>query len=439
MLPWLFLLLTAVAQAGFQAELSAKALPAGCQQVPLGGIKGIRCDQRSSYILLNESLPEACTANLCLFSNGKPASERLFKKRDFLILKQKSLPAAIDSWVTELAKPGVSTQRTEELLTLVANAQDQICRQSPNRTAADCIIRDSLRQSSRTSAMGQACTKEDVNETTLLISNGRIESQRLGIIPYLHLSLPLKSQLASWKTEISNPQTSEGVKGNLKILVAVAEDQLCRCGGDCQKSYPEFSQQGLHLNELGPSTNTVINPNFENWSNGESFTSEVTKSLWTADHWLVGPGFEGRIKVSKQNAALRVQWLTPAQYGEQGPQSRRFTFLENHSIKNAASLAEEIITYSFLIRSRQPVEIIPILWQAFGINDQIPIIIYGHWPVRATNQWQRVTIRYRLPGVQGRKVTDSSYLGVGLDILSGFSGFVEIAEVKLYRNALPQL
>lgn len=442
----------------FRSTLDLNALPSGCTQVPLGSTPAIRCS--SSSIFSNPNASGACGAPLqskVLFSNGEPKTVALINN-GFQLAQGMTLQSQITQWWGQYNNPATTANVRASLSVLLASAYDQICNDSPVHDRTTCQVPFPDLQNARYMSSGWGCpmsTTASPLDSSDLFSNGTVAGQTM-VVTHLPLATSLRNQVASWESQYAST-THTAIKQALATLLAMAYDQVCRCGGSCTlKPYTApYSRQpgGAFASwddfETGPPRN-ALSALQTGWISGQNpGASSIQYAIPPRTssfepRWFVGPGL-GATANSKlltgatpQSPFVRTTWTT-APWIPEVPGTTRFTWLEYRSVFNMASFSDEVVTLSFDIRLAnvptgvvQPM--IPILWQAFGNGSPVLAVIVDGPTVNASSTWQHVVHKYRLPSIRNRSVTNASYVGVGIDMATlGFKGSVDLANMSLSR------
>jgi hypothetical protein len=183
--------------------------------------------------------------------------------------------------------------------------------------------------------------------------------------------------------------------------------------------------------------NYASNRLFQRWGAGTSF-SACTVGVHTADHWYVGPGYNGCVAIDRAaipphtavaGSALRIQWTAAPTQGEaQYFPGFRWTFLE-HQIPNVEVLAGRTVEFRFCARvAAAPPTVIPIVWQNFSNGDYV---IHSGPVIALTPDWVCYATEFRLLPMDGRTLDVSNYTGIGLDWLGQQGPTIEIGEMSL--------
>lgn len=167
-----------------------------------------------------------------------------------------------------------------------------------------------------------------------------------------------------------------------------------------------------------------------------------------APRWWAGPGFGGALNWSIRDFDgqapidgnprhfLRLEWTTAPTQGE-NPPSNRFTFIENHGLRDARQLHGCWVDMTWWLRvASGTVAVIPIAWSNYRDGDYA--IHSGEaFPVRAERGWHPLTQSVWIPPVPaGKAIDNTSYIGFGLDFLSLYGPTIDIACVEARRKAV---
>lgn len=425
-----------------------------CEPVNLLGRQLIRCNELSSFS--NVEIEQPCenpNQSKILYANGEPQVMEALKK-NALSLK---LPLSKQIQVWSKAYNDKSTPESQKSIirALLASAFDQICRQSSERNEKTCRFPFPDLQNARHMMSGQACasTSDQTQAKTIFANNTALTQAFLqsatGRATHIHIQFPLQKQVAMWKKEFSNT-TNNIHANNLANLIALGDDQLCRCANVCaplQEPWKFLSQRGPSRIPSRENSLSIENGNFNNWDQGDSYISPIHSHIFTANHWLVGPGIQAQVEVKKMpvfksglppqllDHYMRIQWIKPSTGGEM-PNSPRFTFLENHRLRNNSVLAGEAFEISFYIRSNKPTTIIPIVWSAFGLDTPVNGFIIDGQHVQVQEEWTHVRQIYRPPSSAKSVINpnSSNYFGIGIDLNTPYyGGFIDVANFQIHR------
>lgn len=200
--------------------------------------------------------------------------------------------------------------------------------------------------------------------------------------------------------------------------------------------------------------NYLINGAFDVWPT-KTGTTPTGTAMWSASRWLVGPGYGGVVKWSIEDFDaetaipgnpryfLRLEWLTAPTQGE-NPPNGRFTFLENHGLRDARQLHGCWVDVTFWLRlASGTIAIVPIAWANY-INGDYAIFSGEAFPVRAERGWHPMTQSIWIPPVPaGKGISLDSYLGFGLDFLTLYGPKLDIACATVHKKEInltdPQL
>lgn len=174
----------------------------------------------------------------------------------------------------------------------------------------------------------------------------------------------------------------------------------------------------------------------------------ATTAAWVAKRWLFGPGVNGVASWSIRDFDaektipgnprhyLHLEWTQAPTEGE-NPPTPRFTFLENHGLRDARQLHGCFVDVTWWLRVNSgTVPIMPIVWQNFTNGDYV--IHSGEtYPVRDFKGWHPLTQTIYIPEVpQGKAVDTTSYLGMGLDFIILAGPILDVACVSTVRKTV---
>lgn len=200
--------------------------------------------------------------------------------------------------------------------------------------------------------------------------------------------------------------------------------------------------------------NLLINGAFDIWERRSGQALGGVAAL-CAPRWLVGPGVGGSVDWSIEDFDgptcipvtprhfLRLKWTVGPTAGEK-PGSGRFTFLENHGIRDARQLAGCWVDVTWWVRlAAGVIAVIPIAWSNY-VNGDYLIHDGEAFPVRASRGWMPLTQTLWIPPVPaGKQISVDSYVGFGLDFLTLYGPTLDIACVEVRRKQValidPQL
>ena len=191
--------------------------------------------------------------------------------------------------------------------------------------------------------------------------------------------------------------------------------------------------------------NYVINGGFDVWPKRSGQAIDGVAD-WSANRWLVGPGYGGSVKWSIEDFDaepaipgnprhyLHLEWVTAPTQGEK-PGSGRFTFIENHGLRDARQLHGCWVDLTWWLRlASGTIAVIPIAWANY-VNGDYAIFSGEAFPVRSERGWTPVTQAIWIPPVpKGNSISLDSYLGFGLDFLALYGPTIDVACVTAYRK-----
>jgi len=173
-----------------------------------------------------------------------------------------------------------------------------------------------------------------------------------------------------------------------------------------------------------------------------------SEAVYVAPRWLLGPGLGGVVEWSIRDFDgapvipgcprhfLRLSWLKAPLAGENPPLTR-WTFLENHGLRDARQLHGCWVTVTWWMRiANGTVPIVPIAWQNFQDGD---FVIHGGetYPVRSERGWHPVIQSIYLPACpEGKAYNNTSYCGFGLDMIYLAGPCLDIACVSVNRTSV---
>jgi len=172
--------------------------------------------------------------------------------------------------------------------------------------------------------------------------------------------------------------------------------------------------------------NFIINGSFDIWESRSGGASG--NAVQVAGRTFVGPGVNGvlnwRIEDFKDAPLpgnpryyLNLKWSQAPSQGE-SPPNTRWTFIENHGLRDVHQLAGCWVDVTWWLRIESgTVPIVPIIWHNYKDGDY-QIFSGETFPVRDTKGWQALTQTIYVPPVPSTKVIDTtSYIGFGLDMI----------------------
>lgn len=193
------------------------------------------------------------------------------------------------------------------------------------------------------------------------------------------------------------------------------------------------------------SRNYVVNGAFDIWPS--RFGQANTTATWSADRWLVGPGVGGNVEWTIKDFDtphtipgnprhyLNLKWITAPTQGE-NPPDNRWTFLENHGLRDARQLHECFVDVCWWIRvASGTVAIVPIIWHNYH-NGDYSIFSGEAFPVRDYRGWHPLTQTIYIPPITGKTIDTSSYVGFGLDMITLSGPSLDIACVSAKRTTI---
>jgi len=191
--------------------------------------------------------------------------------------------------------------------------------------------------------------------------------------------------------------------------------------------------------------NYVVNGGFDIWP-ARSGAATDGVAAWAASRWLVGPGIGGSVNWSimdfdaeqtipgNPRHFMRLEWTTAPTQGEQ-PGSGRFTFLENHGLRDARQLHGCWVDLTWWLRlASGTIAVIPIAWANY-VNGDYAIFSGEAFPVRSERGWHPLTQSIYVPPIPaGKSIDTTSYLGFGLDFLALYGPKLDVACVSAHRK-----
>jgi hypothetical protein len=188
--------------------------------------------------------------------------------------------------------------------------------------------------------------------------------------------------------------------------------------------------------------NYVINGAFDAWAKRSG--SSLNDAAWVANRWLAGPGvggaFDWEIRDFTETAIpgnprhyLRLKWTAAPTQGE-NPPSARWTFLENHGLRDARQMHGCFVDVTWWVRLENgTVPIVPIIWHNFT-DGNFRIYSGEAYPVRSGKGWHPLTQTIYVPEAWGNDIDNTSYVGMGLDMIQLNGPTIDIACVSAVRK-----
>ena len=244
------------------------------------------------------------------------------------------------------------------------------------------------------------------------------------------------SHAGQYRVVVSNPI---GSVISTSITIAVREDKVIN------GNFSQLSGQPLSV----ISTGSFVETGATSWGGGPGFgANAVYEIVQTAP-----PGSTGN--------TLRISWnVAPsAAWGGEGQHSPayRFTFLENHGIRDARIFSGKNVEVTFKARVQSgTINIVPIIWHSYdavtpgivgvkgvgyeifesaGSENTVKIAQGDPHPAalaQLTQEWKTFTQIITIPDISDKTLVGAHYTGIGFDFDKRYGPVVEIADVAAY-------